>query len=406
MKRESRFRPAPGRWLVVLALVGMVGSTVSTAPAARAQPVTSERALERLFTASEIAADWFAPTFLAQVPIERVRAVVQQLKDALGEFRSVERAGEGYVVRLARGSVPAQIALDNQGRITGLRFSPPEYADPAAALGTALDGLRALPGRVGVLVRRDGTEQAMVGERGALAVASAFKLAVLAALDDEIRAGRRRWDEVVTLRPEWKSLPGGILQDWPDGSPLTLQTLAALMISRSDNTATDALIATLGRETAERHAAGNRPLLTTREAFVLKAPDHADLLARWRAGDEAARREVLTEAARRPLPSASALAAAPPVPEVEWFFTADELCGLIERVAELPPMRINPGLADRAAWERVAYKGGSERGVLNFTHYLVGAGGARWCVAATWNGDAVDEPQFAGLVRQVLAGLR
>ena len=70
-------------------------------------------------------------------------------------------------------------------------------------------------------------------------------------LREEVEAGRRAWDEVVRLEEAWKSLPSGLLQGWPEGSPLTLHTLAALMISLSDNTATDALIALLGRERLE-----------------------------------------------------------------------------------------------------------------------------------------------------------
>ena len=37
-------------------------------------------------------------------------------------------------------------------------------------------------------------------------------------------------------------------QDWPKGAPVTLHTLATLMISISDNTATDQLIAIVGRD--------------------------------------------------------------------------------------------------------------------------------------------------------------
>ncbi|MFL9455456.1 serine hydrolase [Tolypothrix bouteillei VB521301_2] len=47
------------------------------------------------------------------------------------------------------------------------------------------------------------------------------------------------WKDVVQLQPSEKSLPSGMLHTWPDGSYLTVQTLASLMISLSDNTATD-----------------------------------------------------------------------------------------------------------------------------------------------------------------------
>ena len=69
-----------------------------------------------------------------------------------------------------------------------------------------------------------------------IAVGSTVKLAVLAALEQEVEKGRLSWTSIVDLKPEWKSFPSGILREWPDGSPLTLHTLAALTIALSDNT--------------------------------------------------------------------------------------------------------------------------------------------------------------------------
>ena len=133
---------------------------------------------------------------------------------------------------------------------------------------------------------------------------SAFKLAVLSTLQDQIQAGTHAWNDVVTLKPEWKSLPSGILQGWPDDAPLTLQTLATLMISQSDNTATDALIAVVGREAVEAKTEHNRPFLTTREAFLTQRPSEWPAVKTLPfAGNEAAKRAVLQELRGLPLPS-------------------------------------------------------------------------------------------------------
>ena len=35
-----------------------------------------------------------------------------------------------------------------------------------------------------------------------------------------------------------------------------------------------------------------------------------------------------------------------------------------------PQIAINPGLADKSEWKYVGFKGGSEPGVLNYTHIL------------------------------------
>ena len=76
---------------------------------------------------------------------------------------------------------------------------------------------------------------------------SAFKLGVLKALKEQIAGGRHSWDEVAELTAPDLSLPSGIIQGWPMGAPLTLHSLAALMISISDNTATDVLMRVVGR---------------------------------------------------------------------------------------------------------------------------------------------------------------
>ena len=109
----------------------------------------------------------------------------------------------------------------------------------------------------------------------------------------EIAAGKRRWSDVVPLGA--RSFPGGTMQDWPQRAPVTLQTLATMMISISDNTATDTLMRLLGREAiaaevvASGHSAPSRmlPMLTTIEAFALKAGDPARAAEYARADDKA-----------------------------------------------------------------------------------------------------------------------
>jgi beta-lactamase class A len=270
----------------------------------------------------------------------------------------------------------------------------------------ALAPLRALPGQVGVLLLANGEERGALAPDQPLAVSSGFKLAVLAALTEEVAAGRRAWQEVVELRPDWKSLPSGLLQEWPDGAPLTLHTLATLMIARSDNTGADGLIHLLGREAVERLAPRNRPFLTSREWFTLTLSEDPTWLARYRAADEPGRRAVLADLAAQPAPEPSRLAQKPVVLDVEWLFTPRELCGLMGRVADLPLLQIAHGPIDGDRWQRVAYKGGAEPGVLSVTADLQAGDGQRYCLAAVWN-DArpVDGPRFAQAIADLVARL-
>uniref|UniRef100_A0A7C3HBK3 Serine hydrolase n=1 Tax=Meiothermus ruber TaxID=277 RepID=A0A7C3HBK3_MEIRU len=369
-------------------------------------PITPKAALERLFTERPARAEWFAPAFLQQVPLAQVEAILQQLLGGLGRYEGVEPDGPNFRVNFERGVVPAQISLDSEGRIQGLFFRPPQ---PKAALTPEqlLAEYRKLPGEVSVLVLEGPQERLSLNADRALAVGSSFKLAVLEALRQQIEAGQRRWSDTVPLRPEWKSLPSGTLQNLPDGTPLSLEQYATQMISISDNTATDALISIVGRAEVEKLAPRNRPFLTTREAFVLKNPQNREWLERYRA-NPAERAALLPQLARLPLPDVSVFAGGPVAIDVEWFFSTRELCTLMGRVQALPLMSLNPGLANPADWQRVAYKGGSEPGVLNLTTWLTAKNGRQYCVSATWNNPQarLDENQFFLLYTSLLNSLK
>src|SRR5690606_19908040 len=181
----------------------------------------------------------------------------------------------------------------------------------------------------------------------------------------------------------------------PAGTPVTLASLANLAMSISDNTATDALIALTGRDAVEAVSPRNTPFLTTREMFTLKSENNADLRRRWSAADAASRQRLLPEIAGLPLPDPGELSSVPTI-DIEWFMSAAELCALLDDTAALPALRINPGLARPSDWTEIAYKGGSEPGVLSFATRLAGEDGAAHCVVATWNDDAaLDDAQLA-----------
>lgn len=366
-----------------LALLGVAAPSIS-----RAQDADVRAALERFFTSEELESDWFASSFLDAVPFAQLQPIREQVTGNLGEFERLESDGERWLAHFHDAYVPTYASLDDQGRFTGLRLLPP--VGRAQTLEEAAEELAAQHGSTALLVRRNGETLLARGADQPLAVGSAFKLVVLAALRNAIESGGHRWDETVELRQRWKSLPSGVLHTWPVGSPVTLHTLATLMMSRSDNTATDHLIGVLGRDAVEAAdpSGRNRPFLTTGEAFRLKNPANADRLAVWREADEEGRRNVLEELADRPLPEAAIFDQGPVAVDVEWVFTAEELCDLIAGLADLNFMEINPGVVSANRWARVAYKGGSEPGVLNLTTWVEDESGRPICVCATRNAES------------------
>jgi hypothetical protein len=79
------------------------------------------------------------------------------------------------------------------------------------------------------------------------------------------------------------------------------------------------------------------------------------------------------------------------------------------QVVDLPLMTVSPGPAanqpDR--WAHIAFKGGSELGILNLTTWLESAEGDSYCVAITQNNAnaAIDEERVSTLYRSLVSVL-
>ncbi|MGP3971596.1 serine hydrolase [Streptomyces sp. 6N223] len=228
-------------------------------------------------------------------------------------------------------------------------------------------------------------------------VGSAFKLYVLGALADAVRAGHAAWEEPLAVREEWKADAGGSpVSELPAGTVLTLREFAEYMIFYSDNSATDHLIRRLGREAVEVQQArfgmaapeADRPFLMARELGQLKTvdyPRHADAYARL---SEPARRAYLAGVvAGLPTPGGSAWDVPRHIDTVEWFASPADLCrafGGLRAQAGTPGLQPVDGVMSQAgtrnlgldeeAWPVGWFKGGSEPGVISRT-YLAGSGG-------------------------------
>lgn len=89
------------------------------------------------------------------------------------------------------------------------------------------------------------------------------------------------------------------------------------------------------------------------------------------------------------------------IDSVEWLISTRELCQVVFELRDSPYFAINPELVDRSKWSLAGYKGGSEPGVLNYTHLLrKDAKGPVYAVSATINNPKaeVDTQEFTSLV--------
>ncbi|HKR24737.1 MAG TPA: serine hydrolase, partial [Allosphingosinicella sp.] len=308
-------------------------------------------------------------------------------------------------------------------RVTGLLITGADVrGDSFEAL---LAELRALPGQTGVAVARlgDGAPalSASIEPERPLAIGSAFKLWILAELSRQVAAGQRRWSDVVAL--DRRSMPGGTVHGWPQGAPVTLHTLAALMISQSDNTATDILLHLAGRENVERMTATigvrpdprNRPLLSTLDMAAIKTGSAAALNA-WAQADEAGRRRMLDNVSAAQV-DVSRFAGNPlAIDSVEWFASAADLVRTMDWLRRHGDetargiLAINPAMGAQLRGELayVGYKGGSEPGVLNLTWLVRNRAGQWHVITGSWNNPAapLDEQRFAGLMTRLVQLVR
>ncbi|MEM9135556.1 MAG: serine hydrolase [Actinomycetota bacterium] len=280
-----------------------------------------------------------------------------------------------------------------------------------------------LAGRTDLTVTELGADGAAACPTGgeALAVGSTFKLYVLGAVATAVDAGTVAWDDDLTLVEEHYSLPSGLLQQEEPGAILTVEAAAELMLGISDNTATDHLLALVGREAVEAEQASmghtdaslNQPFFTTRELFQLKLgdPDRLELMAE---ADEDERRAILDQLASEPLPTFTPGDFTEPTAiDVEWLASVGDLCRAIvdldRRAAAHPAVGAaigaGTGIAvDGGLWADVAFKGGSEPGVLNATWLLTHVDGRRYVVSATANDedDVIDGAEAFALLERLI----
>lgn len=370
----------------------------------------------------------FAASFREHVPASQLTAIFTQMYRMTGSVvrqritKTVGAQTADGVFETTKGyEVPFNISIDaaSPHLIVGLFLRPP--VKQTSALDSIVTELRALDGTTSVHIvdLTAGTTVLSYNADKALPLGSTFKLYVLGALVEQIAAGTHRWDEVVTLQASDKSMPSGRLHEWPDGTPLTLQTLASGMISESDNTATDMLIRVVGRKAVEsiqsvmgmREPSRNVPFLTTREMFLLKYRRSAELGRRYVTLDTAGRRALLDGVVRQTSLDTLDLSDAPIlVHDVEWFATTADVTRALDhlrRRAEAPALGpllgvlgINPGVdVNREKWTYVGYKGGSEPGVLNLSQLLQRKDGRWFAVSMSWAHDRpVDLMQFSGIM--------
>lgn len=375
---------------------------------------------------------FFAPSFLAEIPPEQIALIARQLAAQNGKLKGVER-----IVR--ETDFNGEVELDYDRAIVRVQMVVAREA-PNLAIGLLVTSVRprndsvaqlskdfaTLKGDVSVLVTRiDAPAEPLLSLNPGTqrAIGSTFKLWVLAEAARQVKAGERSWSDVIPLGPP--SLQSGITQEWPTGAPMTMHSLATLMISLSDNTATDTLIRALGRHKLDGFVAGllgesaerTLPVLTTIEAFALKMDAAADLRAAWQRGHRDERTRLLQGASAQLSLSAidrTQFGGGPRfIGDIEWFASASDIAKTLNwlrlkggsETLQILGVTVPLPQGEARRFATIGYKGGSETGVISMA-FLIKSKSSQWfVVSGSWNDPvaAVDEKRFEALMARSVA---
>ena len=413
--------------------------SATASPQLASAPNSADAPLQRrindifvLLQGEDVKSDIFNQNFRNAVSAEQLRLIVSQLTSQHGKpltILSVTERDPNYATFRVQyeksiGQFIISLETNDPNLISGFRITG--FASAGSSIDEVLQSIADLPGRTGVSVTeiKNGALRSIAGKDSTsrFAIASTFKLYILAELDRQIQSGQRKWSDVVRLGP--KSHPSGVSQDWPDNMPMTLQTLATLMISVSDNSATDTLIRILGQDALQsivRKAGHNKPseftpFLMTRQVTALKTPGNAALRDRY-LGQKGAQKSAYLRQIDPLLTLESIdfgfLTARPTlVNEIEWFASPDDIVRLFAYLDDNASdtareiMAINNGAGPLAAeqWQYLGYKGGSEAGVMSLNFLTKSWQGRKYIISMHWNdvNQPVDEGRFLALATRLL----
>ncbi|MBX7431283.1 serine hydrolase [Mycobacterium sp. Y57] len=236
-----------------------------------------------------------------------------------------------------------------------------------------------------------------------LPLASIFKLYVLLAVADAVKADTLHWDDTLTITKEAKAVGSSGFDKMPPGTEVSVRDAAQQMISASDNMATDLLIGRLGPGAIEQAlvAAGHHdpasmtPFPTMHELFSVGWGE-PDLREQWKHASRQGRAQLLQQTNSRPYEPdperthtpASAIGA-------EWYASAADICRLhaalqAAAVGEATPVRdilsAVPGIElDHTQWPYIGAKAGNLPGDLTFSWYAVDRTGQAYVVSLQTN---------------------
>jgi hypothetical protein len=83
-------------------------------------------ALQKVLGGDDLSPDWFEPSYLKDVPTEKLTSLLADMHKAMGKLVRVDTQNSTYVAIFENGATHAQVSADIDGRIDYLAFSKPQ----------------------------------------------------------------------------------------------------------------------------------------------------------------------------------------------------------------------------------------------------------------------------------------
>ena len=414
--------------VIKVAIRGIAALALFATPLAAAAQDVEQRASDivEVLQGEAIYTDVFDEIFTSQVTEEQFAAIFDRVEAQYGPLVGLDSVeptsptAANIAIRFERGIASGvfNLASDPPHRVGGILVNNVGPADDTTE--HLLADLQALPGDTSILIAPlDGGEPLLsYNAEQQLGIGSAFKLYILSTLARQVVAGERSWNDVVPLRT---NTPSGTSSAWTEGAPVTLHTLATLMISVSDNNATDQLLSVVGRGAVEAEAASSGhsepallvPFMSAREMFVLKIGGDIEAYRTADAAGRLAMLEATVDSEIDMFEFMTTFNGAPKAIDIEWLVSGEDMANLMRRIRELDDptareiMAVNTSVTGNLSgdWQYIGYKGGSEPGVLNLSWLLQDHAGKWHVVTLSWNSSdaALDTETFRALAMRAIA---
>jgi hypothetical protein len=109
--------------LIVAAMLAAAVVSPASAQIAPTSPLARAR-VDKMLSSGHADETWFSASFLAQVKVAQIDAVLAQLRTGLGDYQGLDDNSTRYTARFAHGSDEVQIHLDGDQKIDSLSFEP------------------------------------------------------------------------------------------------------------------------------------------------------------------------------------------------------------------------------------------------------------------------------------------